>query len=160
MNSFNTNINDYTIDELLTLLSLENPTNEEINEKINNLTEYHFKNNNNLRTFFYNIQNKLLNNNQNENNYIQDNILPKQDFYEHFENFENFQTNQTYNIEYTNDDEDINEEDINDEDTNDEEDINAEDTNDEEDINDEDMSEKDINKKKELLKDIQMATKI
>ena len=135
MNSFNTNINDYTIDELLTLLSLENPTNEEINEKINNLTEYHFKNNNNLKTFFYNIQNKLLNNNQNENNYIQDNILPKQDFYEHFENFENFQTNQTYNIEYTNDDEDINEEDINDEDTNDEE----------------DMNEKDINKKKRII---------
>jgi hypothetical protein len=142
MNSFNTNINDYTIDELLSLLGLKTPTNNEINEKIYYLTEDRFKNNNNIRTFFYNVQNKLLNNNQNENNYIQDNILPKYDFYENFENFQRNKhnindeyTNEEYtNEEYTNEeytnDEYTNEKDTNEEYTN-EEYTNEEYTNDE-----------------------------
>ena len=147
MNSFNTNINDYTIDELLSLLGLKTPTNNEINEKIYYLTEDRFKNNNNIRSFFYNVQNKLLNNNQNENNYIQNNILPKYDFYENFENLQRnkHNINEEYtNEEYTND-EYTNKEDTNEEDTN-EEDINEEDTN-EEDTNEENI----INNDKKIL---------
>ena len=164
MNSFNTNINDYTIDELLSLLGLKTPTNNEINEKIYYLTEDRFKNNNNIRSFFYNVQNKLLNNNQNENNYIQNNILPKYDFYENFENLQRNKhnindeyTNEEYtNEEYTNEEytneEDTNEKYTNEEYTN-EEDTNEEDTN-EEDTNEEDTNEKDTNEEDTNEEDI------
>lgn len=60
-----TNINNYSDDELLEILGLDSGTNKNVIENtINNfLTKFHKHNNNNLVEFFKNIKNRLVNNN-------------------------------------------------------------------------------------------------
>jgi len=70
-NSFNTNIEDYTISELYNLLELDEFTRENIVLKTHDLTSNIFKNNEPIKKFFIQAQNKLLNylsNNSNNNN--------------------------------------------------------------------------------------------
>ena len=83
----NTNINDYTKEELITLLEIpENYTKEEVIEKINFLNENYFDDNEKIKDFFNKIQNKLINEiyeNQEEN------LLP--DFGNNIETMENME---------------------------------------------------------------------
>ena len=88
----NTNIDDYSIEDLLNLLELEDPSKEEIIEKINTLNNNYFNENNEIRSFFYSAQNKLLNflDNTTNNifNYNLENILPHNNIIESMENIE------------------------------------------------------------------------
>ena len=59
--NFNTNIDDYSIEELYNLLELEEFTKEQIIISVNYLTTNVFKNNETIKEFFLNIQDKLLN---------------------------------------------------------------------------------------------------
>ena len=59
--NFNTNIDDYSIEELYNLLELEEFTREQIIISVNYLTTNVFKNNETIKEFFLNIQDKLLN---------------------------------------------------------------------------------------------------
>ena len=58
--NFNTNIDDYTIDELYNLLELDEMSRENILLKIHDLTSNTFKNNEPIKNFFLQVQNKLL----------------------------------------------------------------------------------------------------
>lgn len=75
--NFNTNIEDYNIDDLLNLLELNDPSKEEIIEKIENLNNNYFNEpqHNDIRSFFFAAQNKLLNDFTIENNYINNTIF-------------------------------------------------------------------------------------
>ena len=59
--NFNTNIDDYSIEELYNLLELEEFTREQIIISVNYLTTNVFNNNETIKEFFLNIQDKLLN---------------------------------------------------------------------------------------------------
>ena len=59
--NFNTNIDDYSIEELYNLLELEEFTREQIIISVNYLTTNVFNNNETIKGFFLNIQDKLLN---------------------------------------------------------------------------------------------------
>jgi hypothetical protein len=74
----NTNIDEYSVDELYKLLELDSAdsTQEDIIDKIDYLINNFFQNNFQLQAFFNAIQNKLLNNFTNINSYIDDDILP------------------------------------------------------------------------------------
>ena len=74
-NYFNTNIEDYTINELYNLIELDEFTRENILLKIHDLTSNIFKNNEPIKTFFFEAQNKLLNHLSNNNNANLDNYL-------------------------------------------------------------------------------------
>lgn len=75
--NFNTNIDDYSVEELLSLLEIDNtdPTPEEITQKIDLINENNF-NNNSITAFFYAVQNKLLNEYNNISDYLREDILP------------------------------------------------------------------------------------
>jgi hypothetical protein len=75
--NFNTNIDDYNIDDLLNLLELNDPSKEEIIEKIEILNNNYFNEpqHNDIRRFFFAAQNKLLNDFTIENNYINNDIF-------------------------------------------------------------------------------------
>jgi hypothetical protein len=75
--NFNTNIDDYNIEDLLNLLELNDPSKEEIIEKIENLNNNYFNEpqHNDIRSFFFAAQNKLLNDFTVENNYINNDIF-------------------------------------------------------------------------------------
>lgn len=75
--NFNTNIDDYNIDDLLNLLELNDPSKEEIIEKIEILNNNYFNEpqHNDIRSFFFAAQNKLLNDFTIENNYINNTIF-------------------------------------------------------------------------------------
>ena len=75
--NFNTNIDDYNIEDLLNLLELNDPSKEEIIEKIENLNNNYFNEpqHNDIRSFFFAVQNKLLNDFTVENNYINNDIF-------------------------------------------------------------------------------------
>jgi hypothetical protein len=76
LNYFNTNIEDYSISELYNLIELDEFTRENILIKIHYLTSNIFKNNESIKNFFFEAQNKLLNylsNNNNLNNYLHTN---------------------------------------------------------------------------------------
>jgi hypothetical protein len=93
----NTNINDYSIEDLLNLLEieLENLSKEEIIEKIEFLNNNYFNENNNMQSFFYSVQNKLLNfldnTINNNNNYNLKDILPNNNLIETMANIEDSQ---------------------------------------------------------------------
>ena len=59
--NFNTNIDDYSIEELYNLLELEEFTKEQIIISVNYLTTNVFNNNETIKEFFLNIQDRLLN---------------------------------------------------------------------------------------------------
>ena len=59
--NFNTNIDDYSIEELYNLLELEEFTKEQIIISVNYLTTNVFNNNETIKEFFLKIQDKLLN---------------------------------------------------------------------------------------------------
>ena len=59
--NFNTNIDDYSVEELYNLLELEEFTREQIIISVNYLTTNVFNNNETIKEFFLNIQDKLLN---------------------------------------------------------------------------------------------------
>jgi hypothetical protein len=61
LTNLNTNIDDYTIEELYNLLELEEFTREQIIISVNYLTTNVFNNNETIKEFFLNIQDKLLN---------------------------------------------------------------------------------------------------
>ena len=61
LTKFNTNIDDYSIEELYNLLELEEFTREQIIISVNYLTTNVFNNNETIKEFFLNIQDKLLN---------------------------------------------------------------------------------------------------
>ena len=61
LTNFNTNIDDYSIEELYNLLELEEFTREQIIISVNYLTTNVFNNNETIKEFFLNIQDKLLN---------------------------------------------------------------------------------------------------
>ncbi len=79
--NFNTNIDDYNIEDLLNLLELNDPSKEEIIEKVEFLNNNYFNEpqHNNIRSFFFAVQNKLLNDFTIENNYINNNIFSNDD---------------------------------------------------------------------------------
>lgn len=79
--NFNTNIDDYNIEDLLNLLELNDPSKEEIIEKVEFLNNNYFNEpqHNNIRSFFFAAQNKLLNDFTIENNYINNNIFSNDD---------------------------------------------------------------------------------
>ena len=60
-NTINTNIDDYSIDELLTLIELEDTyRREDVIEKVEFLNKIIFKNNTDIKDFFIQIQNRLI----------------------------------------------------------------------------------------------------
>ena len=61
LTNFNTNIDDYSIEELYNLLELEEFTREQIIISVNYLTTNVFNNNETIKEFFLNIQDRLLN---------------------------------------------------------------------------------------------------
>ena len=61
LTNINTNIDDYSIEELYNLLELEEFTREQIIISVNYLTTNVFNNNETIKEFFLNIQDKLLN---------------------------------------------------------------------------------------------------
>jgi hypothetical protein len=67
LQSFNTAIEDYSISELYNLIELDEFTREKILLKIHDLTSNIFKNNEPIKSFFYEAQNKLLNHLSNNN---------------------------------------------------------------------------------------------
>ena len=67
-NYFNTNIEDYSISELYNLIELDDFTRENILLKIHDLNSNVFKNNEPIKNFFIEVQNKLLNYLSNNNN--------------------------------------------------------------------------------------------
>ena len=71
---FNTNIDDYTISELYNLLELDEMSRENILLKIHELTSNTFKNNDSIKDFFLQVQNKLLNYLSEFNNTLDNNI--------------------------------------------------------------------------------------
>ena len=87
--NINTNLDDYSNQELEELLELPNDyTKDDVINTINFLNNNYFQDNENLREFFENIQNRLLDNyNENPN----ENILP--DFANIIETMENMNTN-------------------------------------------------------------------
>jgi len=100
--NINTNLDDYTNEELENLLELpETYSKEEVIDQINFLNENYFHSNEKIKEFFENIQNRLLDNyNENHN----ENILP--DFANIIETMENMNTNN--NTNNTNNDDDDN----------------------------------------------------
>ena len=60
LTNFNTNIDDYSIEELYNLLELEEFTRENIIINVNHLTTNVFNNNETIKEFFLNVQTKLL----------------------------------------------------------------------------------------------------
>jgi len=84
--NFNTNIDDYNIEDLLNLLELNDPSKEEIIEKIENLNNNYFNEpeHNDIRSFFFAVQNKLLNDFTVENNYINNDIFSNDDYTNNF----------------------------------------------------------------------------
>lgn len=97
----NTDIDNYTSEELLNLLELNDPSKEEIKNKINFLNNNYFKNNMKLFAFFNKIENKLLNELfTEENSYLRQDILPTNN---------NIETNTSNNIIYNEDNSDENE---------------------------------------------------
>ena len=70
LSNINTNIDEYSIEELYNLLELEEFTREEIIINVNHLTTNVFKNNEILTEFFLNAQTKLLNYLTNHNSTI------------------------------------------------------------------------------------------
>lgn len=121
--NINTNMNDYTTEELIKLLEIsEYYTKEEVIEKINFLNENnnYFKNNEEIKEFFNNIQNKLIED-MYDNELINQNILP--DFgnsienMENMKNIENMENMENINSEFqdkknTNNNQDLEEENI------------------------------------------------
>jgi hypothetical protein len=73
--NLNTNLDEYTDDELLTLLELEEPSMQDITNKIEFLVSNYFNEDNKLVQFFYAIQNRLLNRFNNESFYLRDDIF-------------------------------------------------------------------------------------
>ena len=69
--NFNTNIEDYSIDELYNLIELEEFTREDILLKIHDLTSNTFKNSKHIKDFFSEVQNKLLNYLSNSDNNLE-----------------------------------------------------------------------------------------
>lgn len=90
----NTNIDDYSIEELFHLLELDNPSKEQVINRIDFLNNNYFNENNNMRSFFYSVQNKLLNfldntiNSNNNYNYNLEDILPNNNLIETMANIE------------------------------------------------------------------------
>ena len=72
--NFNTNIDDYSIEELYNLIELDDLTRENIILKIHDLTSNIFKNNEHIKEFFFQVQNKLLNYLSNINNNLEHTI--------------------------------------------------------------------------------------
>ena len=64
-NNFNTNIDDYSDNELLNLLELDTLDHTTIINKIDYLNNNYFKNNRLLSDFFFSIKDRLLNSNSN-----------------------------------------------------------------------------------------------
>ena len=61
MSTVDTNVDNYTIDELIAILELEDPTEEEIVDTSNGYIEkYEDEGNETMATFFQDIQNKLV----------------------------------------------------------------------------------------------------
>ena len=60
LQNINTNIDDYSIEELYNLLELEELTRENIIINVNHLTTNVFKSNEIIKDFFLNVQTKLL----------------------------------------------------------------------------------------------------
>tara|TARA_B100001093_G_scaffold506803_1_gene566335 strand:- start:2959 stop:4326 length:1368 start_codon:yes stop_codon:yes gene_type:complete len=108
--NLNLNIDDYSDEDLYNLLELNDPSREEIIKKIEFLNTNHFKDNETVTNFFYEIEKRLLDN-YNDNNYINKNIFNKFNY-----NVEN----QYDNSDYEDDEDD--EDDENDEDDEDDED--------------------------------------
>lgn len=97
-----TNIENYSVEELLNLLELENPSKQDISNKINYLNTNYFKNNNKISSFFSEIENKLLNELfSNENNYLREDILSVN---KNIETFNNINTNDNDNDNNNNED--------------------------------------------------------
>jgi len=112
---FNIAIEDYSISELYNLLELDEFTRENILLKVHDLTSNIFKNNEPIKQFFFEAQNKLLNHlsNNNTHNNILDNFL-------HANANSNIEVNQNYinNIAYEDEDDEDDEDDIEDNNTN------------------------------------------
>ena len=72
--NLNLDHSDYTDEELYNLLELNDPSREEIINKIDFLNTTYFKNNENIANFFNEIEKRLLDN-YNDNNYINQNIF-------------------------------------------------------------------------------------
>jgi hypothetical protein len=143
-NNFNTNINEYSIDDLYTLLELEStdPTQEEIIDKIDYLINTFFQNNFQLQAFFNAVQNKLLNSFTNINSYVDEDILPVNNFIETMANIhddDDTENEEDDNTENEEDDNTENEEenDNNEEDNNTENEDNEEDNEKSNEINEE-----------------------
>lgn len=96
--NFNTNIDDYNIDDLLNLLELNDPSKEEIIEKIEILNNNYFNKpqHNDIRSFFFAAQNKLLNDFTIENNYINNDIFSNTN-YDNDNEDDNEHDNDNYN---------------------------------------------------------------
>jgi len=102
-----TNIENYSVEELLNLLELKNPSKEDISNKINFLNEKYFKNNNKISSFFSKIENKLLNKLfSNENNYLREDILSVNENIETFNNINTNNNDKTNDTDNDNDNED------------------------------------------------------
>ena len=102
-----TNIENYSVEELLNLLELKNPSKQDISNKINFLNEKYFKNNNKISSFFSKIENKLLNKLfSNENNYLREDILSVNENIETFNNINTNNNDKTNDTDNDNDNED------------------------------------------------------
>lgn len=108
---FNTNIDDYSIDELYNLLELDELSRENILLKIHDLTSNTFKNNDSIKDFFLQVQNKLLNYLSEFNNNLDNNIHNNANSNIEVNNESNYNTNNEndYDTNNESDYEEINE---------------------------------------------------
>ena len=111
---FNTNIEDYSISELYNLIELDEFTRENILLKIHDLTSNSFKNNESIKIFFFEAQDKLLkylSNNNNLDNYLHtnanNNIEVTNTIHSHINNIA-YNTNHDNTDDNTDDNNDIN----------------------------------------------------
>ena len=110
--NFNTNIDDYTIDELYNLLELYEISRENILLKIHDLTYNIFKNNDPIKDFFLQVQNKLLNYlsklNNNLDNTIHNNANSNIEINNEINNESDYETNNESDYEEINENENKN----------------------------------------------------
>jgi len=97
INNLDTNINNYSDDELLNLLELDNIDYYNITNKIDFLINNHFKTNANIRDFFFNVKARLLSNIENFNNIEIENEIDNETQNETDNEIENETDNETDN---------------------------------------------------------------
>jgi len=99
MSDFDTNINNYTVPEMLTILDLDDPTEKDINDSTNKyIDQFKKTGNTNMTSFFQNMQSKLLsyiNDDENNEENPDENDAENDDE----NNNENEQTNEWYKNE-------------------------------------------------------------